>query len=809
MEYLLKASAVIVLFYLCFYFFLKKETFFNHNRWFLLAGVIIALIFPLIVIPVEVIDEPNLVHETVFAFNDVIPVVVEKPIVQSKFQWQIIIPIIYGIGLTIFLIQFLFQFGSLIILLLKNPKDNDGIYTYVIVNNKISPFSFFKWIVYNPESFNNEELQLMLTHEKVHASQLHSIDILIIQLVCSVFWFNPLIWLYRKELRQNLEYIADYKTQEKSNSEKEYQHLLLKTSVANLNVSLSNNFYNSLIKERIVMLKKSRSNKKKQWRYLLMLPLLAGLLMSVNTENVYKETETTVEGNNNTIEFVVTKNTTDAELIAMSSTIENKGGTLVFSDIKRNTNKELINLFLKLNNHSYGYTDGTTPIDSFIIYKELYGRRGGFVGRINGATLHFDDDTNDKEIIDSLVKRAHKAITKKGFQTAQINEKPKTDITPIKIVFNKEMTDVQLDEIKKELKSNGIEMNLKHLKRNAKKEIIDINIDFKTKNGSANYNVKNENGIKSFYFKLDENGSFGVGAINKNKFVFAEQILTGKSNTESDSKARVFVFDENDENAFEVDSTHANILIKKHNGNVKHFKGLTGQDTIYFATIDSSKVKRITKLKSNIYYQDDAPVTIIRSVDNNLKNPTVRGYSTTFNNQNTKPLYIVDGKVIKNYQADALDPNNIEKINVLKGDSATQIYGKKGENGVLVITSKNPKSFTFKETKTKSPWRVEVGGVSYIDEDDPRKNSTLAYLTKYTSDIALDNHKENLKKIGITVKFTKLKRNKAGEITSIKVSLKNKKGAQSSATWKVDDGIPSIEFGETDGSLIARTSEMN
>ena len=340
MEYLIKASAVIALFYLCFYFFLKKETFFNHNRWFLLAGVAIALVLPYAVIPIYITIEPITNTETAFSIAKSVPGNFQNISPDKAFEWQTLLPILYIIGLAIFLIQFLLHFGSLILLLLKNPKNKDGIYTYVIVDNTISPFSFFKWIVYNPESFNNEELKLMLTHEKVHANQLHSIDIILIQLACSFFWFNPLIWLYRKEVRQNLEYIADNKTQENSNSEIEYQRLLLKTSVANHNVSLSNNFYNSSIKERIVMLKKTRSKTKNQLRYLLILPLLAGLLMSMNMETVYVETEPNVKSSNEIVEFVVHKSTSDSELKQMSNTIEQKGSSLFFSDITRNNKNQ-------------------------------------------------------------------------------------------------------------------------------------------------------------------------------------------------------------------------------------------------------------------------------------------------------------------------------------------------------------------------------------------------------------------------------------------------------------------------------------
>jgi len=336
MEYLLKASAVICIFYICFQLLLKRETFFNHNRWFLIIGLILALVFPLVIIPVYVSVDTIVSPDIVFQVNDIAPNTTTDASTESTFQWTSLLPTIYIVGLSVLFLQFIFQFGSLIWLLLKNPKNKEGTYTYVIVNHKISPFSFFKWIVFNPKNYTKDELELILMHEKVHVNQMHSLDIIFSQLVCVIFWFNPLIWLYKKEIRQNLEYIADNETQATSQNEKAYQHLLLKTSVKNANISLSNNFYNSQIKKRIIMLHKSKSNHKKQWRHLLVLPLLAGLLMSMNTEKVYVDNTTTIQNSKETIEFLVTRNTTDLELKTMSKAIEDKGGSLEFSQIKRN-----------------------------------------------------------------------------------------------------------------------------------------------------------------------------------------------------------------------------------------------------------------------------------------------------------------------------------------------------------------------------------------------------------------------------------------------------------------------------------------
>jgi len=705
MEYLLKASAVIALFYLCFYFFLKKETFFNHNRWFLLIGVLVALIFPFVVIPIHIAVAPLLIPETAFAISEIIPVNVQTTTPEPIYEWQTLIPILYGAGFTLFLIQFLFQFGSLILLLLKNKKNKVGRYSYVIVNSKISPFSFFKWIVYNPESFNENELQLMLTHEKVHASQMHSLDILFMQFSCAVFWFNPIIWLYRKEVKQNLEYIADFKTQETSVSEKTYQRLLLKTCIANHNISLSNNFYNSLIKERIVMLKKSRSNRKKQLKYLLMLPLLAGLLMSMNTEEIYVESESRAPSENNVI----------------------------------NTENEI-----------------------------------------------------------------------KSQQ--------------IEIVFNKKMTDKELDNIKKELQVNNITMTINQLKRNAKGEIKALNISFETKNGSTNYSVKDTNGIGPFYFNISDNGSFGVGAQKEKEIIIVESTYNNASKNKESNR----VFSKADGEIIEI------VKDSIPNNHIKGYARLHDKDTItkkynyttggsYYSKnrdslsikrtfdIDSSETKHSSLIKRAFYLDDELPFKFTNQTivirEPGIKEQTVlRLYKDL-----GKPLYVINGKVINPNNINGIKPDKIESLTVLKGNSALESYGEQGKNGVIIIKMKDANSPKEKKSKTtnKTHLRSEVSNVSYRDNEDTSKNGTLAYITKHTSDEILDNHKSDLEKFGLKVKISKIKRNKKKEITSIKISVSDKNGYQSSASYKDDDGISGVEFGRYKGSLVIRTSTMN
>jgi bla regulator protein BlaR1 len=713
MDYLLKASAVIALFYLCFYFFLKKETFFNHNRWFLLIGVVVALLFPLVVIPIHIVVEPLLIPETVFTISENMSHSMQTARPKEKFEWQTLLSALYFIGLTVFLIQFLFQFGSLILLLLKNKKNKVGRYTYVLITSNISPFSFFKWIVYNPESFSETELQLMLTHEKVHANQMHSLDILFTQLSCAIFWFHPMIWAYRREVKQNLEYIADFKTQETTISKKTYQRLLLKTCVANHNISLSNNFYNSLIKERIVMLKKSRSKKKKQWKYLFILPLLSGLLISMNTEEIYVESQ------------------------------------------------------------------GQEPSE------------------------------NNITTLENAIENQH-----------------------LEIVFNKKMTAKELDAIKTELQAHNITMTINQLKRNSKGEIKAINISFDTDNGSTNYTVKDTNGIDPFYFNMSDDGSFGVGTHKEKEILIVESL----TNSASKNKGHNRVFSTVDSDTLEIieiveDSFPSHQLkgyARLHdNDSVSRKYSYTTRGAYYSKNRDSLFIQRTqnidstqiddlpSRVKRAFYLDDELPFKITNQtiviLEPGIKEQTV---SRLYDDLG-KPLFLVNAKVVNPDAMSRIAPEQIESLTVLKGKAAIKTYGKQGENGVIIIklkdanSSKVNKALTLKEKGSSEVGRTEVTSVSYIDDEDSSKNGTLAYITKYTSDKIIENHKSNLEKFGLNVKISKVKRNKKKEITSIKISISDEKGDKSSATYKDSDGISGIEFGKYEGALVVRTSSVN
>ncbi|PHR70048.1 MAG: hypothetical protein COA67_08955 [Lutibacter sp.] len=360
MDYLLKTSAITFIFYGFYKLILQRETFFQSNRWFLLIGVLTAVLIPLITIPiyVESISTP-------LFFTDVGSNTSEYT--KEAVNWSEILIIVYSIGVAFLGGKFILNLVSLYRLISSHSKEKDRNYHLIKTTQNTTPFSFFNFIVYNPTKFKDNELNQILIHEKVHAQQLHSIDILISQITTILFWFNPFMWLYKKEVQQNLEFIADDLAQQKSNCEKSYQKLLLKTSLPQNQLALTNNFYNSLIKKRIIMLHKNRSKSTNQWKYVLILPIIATFIFTFNTKVVAqnKTVEKEIVFEEDTQMIIVTKDSKKSDFEKIKKIFSKEGVTANFKNIKRNSDGEITSIGIsvksKQSNANYS-TSSDTPI---------------------------------------------------------------------------------------------------------------------------------------------------------------------------------------------------------------------------------------------------------------------------------------------------------------------------------------------------------------------------------------------------------------------------------------------------------------
>jgi len=280
-SFLVNASAGIVLFYLVYWLLLRNETFYTANRWFLLATLAIALLLPLFPVKYTVITEVDNSGRVVQSISDTfknIPVFNEGENAAKTMSWQQVLLIIYLTGATIFLLRLLTQTGILLKLLLKyRIKSLDGI--RIVENEKYGlPFSFFNVVFINPKFHTQDDLPEILAHEKVHIRENHWFDLLFIELLTVIFWFNPFIWFFERAIKQNHEYLADKGVLAQGHTVGRYQALLVNQLMGMQIIGVTNNLNFALNTNRLKMMTKKKTSAKRFIRFSWILPVLAILL---------------------------------------------------------------------------------------------------------------------------------------------------------------------------------------------------------------------------------------------------------------------------------------------------------------------------------------------------------------------------------------------------------------------------------------------------------------------------------------------------------------------------------------------------
>jgi len=361
--YLLKASGLIALFYLAYYFLLRKETFFTANRFFLLAGLGTAVVLPLFYITKIVWVNPT---PLTFPISE-LPMQEVASEETFEINWYLTAIAIYIVGSALFFIKFGMDYWSLNRVLYKTKAQQQADFKLIDVPEKIAPFSYFNTIVLNSSLYSPSELQSILEHEKVHSEQHHTIDVLIIRFFSIVFWFNPFIWLYQRAILQNLEFIADNEATKRLDDKKAYQMALLKITTHENCVALTNHFYQSLIKKRIVMLNKNQSKKWNSWKYALILPALIAFVFIFQIKVLAQEKTvthtTTSKTTTEDIILVIDKNTSDAKLKQEAQLLKDQHGiNLKISKVKRNANQEITGIKVQFDDKNGN--KGTNQVDS-------------------------------------------------------------------------------------------------------------------------------------------------------------------------------------------------------------------------------------------------------------------------------------------------------------------------------------------------------------------------------------------------------------------------------------------------------------
>ncbi|OIQ20355.1 M56 family metallopeptidase [Lacinutrix sp. MedPE-SW] len=293
MEILILKSTACLAILLAFYkLFLERLNIHTFKRFYLLGAVLISIIIPFI--PFIEYIEPQF-NVPYFEADHSVPINLlpeeENLPVEPTNYLPIILWSIYGLGVLLFLTKFCINLFGIVSKIKRNEKQKSGNYISVLVQDFIVPHTFFSYIFLNKTRFEAKAIpQEVLLHEQTHAKQKHTLDILFIELLQVVFWFNPLLYLLKKDIKLNHEFLADEAVLKQGIDSSTYQETLLQFSSTANEIPLAHAINYSLIKKRFTIMKTQTSKKAVWLRSFLLLPLLAGLLFSFSgREQVEKE----------------------------------------------------------------------------------------------------------------------------------------------------------------------------------------------------------------------------------------------------------------------------------------------------------------------------------------------------------------------------------------------------------------------------------------------------------------------------------------------------------------------------------------
>ncbi len=273
-------SLSLFVLYLIYFFFLKNETNFKLNRFYLLLSLVFSVVFPFLEFETVVVETPVIFEKTFQKFETFGKFETEKILVENTSFFKEIDYLFWSyILVSVLFFSFLIKE---IYTIQKIISSNKSYFfkkiRFVLLPEKCNSFSFFNNLFLSEKIENLEEKRKIVLHEKIHIKQFHSLDILFLELLKIVFWCNPLIYIYKKALRDVHEYLADDGVLEKENNTVDYKRLLLREFFYS-NYKIANSFTQLTLKNRLIMMTKLKSPKISKFKILFALPVLFSLIV--------------------------------------------------------------------------------------------------------------------------------------------------------------------------------------------------------------------------------------------------------------------------------------------------------------------------------------------------------------------------------------------------------------------------------------------------------------------------------------------------------------------------------------------------
>ena len=687
-EYFLKANVLLIFFGLFYLIFLKRETFYQLNRWYFIGSIIVSVTAPLVTFTKTVLVDPIPVAYFVTDNDSVINEGLEEPsFLETADIQQIAVYLIIFIS-CVLLIRKIYAVVKLYRSIKKLP--NFGASNIKISAGIKTVYSFYRWIVVPENFFKWQNHQMVLDHERIHLNQKHTFDLILIEIVAAVFWFNPLVKVMQRFINSNLEFIVDQKMIETTESVL-YQKNLLQFQTQQV-IQFANSYNASEIKNRILQINAKKSTHMKKLKFLLATPVLVAFFALFQIETVAQVKETLEVQEIEETSFLVRENFTKEDFAKLSKELKQDFDIDFSVEKVKYDNNKIKSLDYTIRNKNYKISASETSLDKHIepflivinleeskpFKVEKYSAKPTYSYTVdNDVDPNFiisEDEWKNNSWIDKISKNQKVVYLidgKKSSKGAAYTLNPK-DILSINVhrdqktkdQFNEAVDNVVIIKTKqvKDVTNRDKDLELlfsdrKAFDRIASKYPIYVDDVLLTKKQLKNFDTKT---IRSMHVEED----------------VKEIRLTTKTN---ETETFFFKIAEDDNSQSGSDITSNSIFI---NGKESTEEELTN----HINKINQQK-------KDSLFSSNKIQIQKINDKDTHV---TIKGIGSV---STQKIVYIVDGKEISNEDFRKIHPNDIERIDILKDKKALENYGDKAKDGVLLITTKSKKEVSLQQHK--------------------------------------------------------------------------------------------------------------
>ena len=703
--YILKSAVCLSLFYLFYRLLLSKETFHRFNRIALLGILFLSLLIPFIEVTTAHQTE---LSQTVLTVEQLLMMAeamdpAEVSVAQPEelsISWVQVLLLFYLVGIIFFACRNLYSLSRLLLLIKSGKRERlEGGVRLIVLEREVAPFSWMRYIVISRKDLEEDGREILI-HEMAHIQNRHSIDLLVADICIFFQWFNPGIWLLKQELQNIHEYEADETVINEGIDAKDYQLLLIKKAVGTRLYSMANSFNHSKLKKRITMMLKEKSNSWARLKYLYVLPLAAiavtafarpeisekaDEISAVKVNDLAAIVEAKVEEITKDVSNITSGDSLKKLVVTGDSILKEKGTISIYGE--KGKNGVLATKLLPDEDNHFKITKTQAKIkpgmNTSVDKSKLMGTHIGGISTV---------DLRDKDVL--------VIIDGKESSRTVVDALDPSSIESISILDGKEAADIYGDKAKNGAMVIQLHSTAEQILQNKYKidAISKTRLDALNR-GSKNWGVTfhSVSGKKPLVY-IDGKEAVGEEALSS---VSPERI---KSISVMKDKAAVEVYGE---------------------------RGKDGVVLVDLLTEEEYQNKQKFPKPAKVRTESESP----------KKSHFYMGGSHDEEwhvaQAKKKPLVIIDGKeALEEDAISKLAPDRIKNFTILKDKSATDIYGERGKNGVLIITLFTDAEYEFNKANPKKPYADALelaesmvkdveGEIIYCIDDEKIKKSKL------------------------------------------------------------------------------------